>query len=91
MSAIQINFVVNGQPVTGFAAQSHFVEWGLALEQEHNQDIILLTGDDRCALELSRIFQIAAYQPDSLAYPYCVELAQAAGITISRKKAIRRN
>jgi len=84
MSVTQIHFVINNEYVSGMAAQSHFVEWGLSLEQEHNEDLITLTCNDRCAFELVRIFQIAAFQPDSLIYAHCLEVAQAAGIAISR-------
>lgn len=84
MSRVQVNFSVNGQQVTGLQAEAHFVEWALALEQEHNEDLIMLTCNDRCSSEASRIFQVAAYQDFKQIHSHCLEVTQASGISISR-------
>lgn len=77
-------FNIAGNQVNGLQAEAHFVDWALALEQEHNEDLAILTCNDRCSSEAARIFQVAAYQDYSPIYAHCMEVIQASGITITR-------
>lgn len=84
MSRVQINFTINGTKATGLQAEAHFVNWALALEQEHNEDLIMLTSNDRCAFEAVRIFQVAAYQDYRQTHTHCLEVVNASGVQINR-------
>lgn len=80
-----ITFEIAGKQVTGLQAEAHFVEWALALKQEHNHMLIALCEDsNRSSSDAVTIFQTAAYQDFNEVAPTCQQLVKQAGITISR-------
>lgn len=52
-----MNILLHGERVDVFTAESHFIEWCLVLENEHN-DV------PHCALDANKMFQDAVYRYD---------------------------
>ncbi|PUE09018.1 hypothetical protein B9Z51_08795 [Limnohabitans sp. T6-5] len=53
--------IIAGQEVTGIQAEVAFMQWALALEQEHNQALITACKGNRCGLAVCEVFQKAVF------------------------------
>jgi hypothetical protein len=73
-------FIIAGRPVSGLAAQLHFQQWALAVEQEHNPALRAECQCDDCirALDAARIFQVGAFDHDA----GCRQLLRQSGIRV---------
>jgi hypothetical protein len=58
-----LHITINGEPAHGAQAEAHFVEWALALEQEHNEKLLAACKGERTSLAAINVFQFAAFSP----------------------------
>lgn len=75
-----LHITINGEPSTGLQAEAHFVEWALALEQEHNEKLLTACKGERTSLAAVDAFQHAAFSP--FRTPSELDLLNQAGISV---------
>ena len=78
---IKTQFFLFGVEVSASTAELHFMNWILALEQEHNPIALKAVNGQRCALECSHTFSLSVTRSDTVS---CARLASIdAAITAS--------
>ena len=83
---MEIKFTINGKAATGLQCEAHFMNWVLALEQEHHEGLLeLCYPDGRTNYTSSAIFQVAAYQDYRNIHEQCLDLVNESGIVIERQ------